>query len=568
MTGAGAASFHLQPAVLTVINPSGQRSRVFIDRSPFLIGRQADNHLVLRDNRVSRVHAQIVREDTGYFIEDLNSRHGVYVNGERIQAKRQLFHSDSVSFGFADGYQLIFLQEEREIGRLVDHVASTSKSVAGLGSNLAKLRALVEVARALQSSLSIQEVLESVVDAALVVTGSERGFLLLRHGATLKVEVARNRDGVTLPADDLKVPTQLIARALDSRRELLSMHFDPEVEGAAKPDSTIARLDLRSVVCVPLVKIKTEVSANTIIAPVNETVGLIYLDSKSELADLSAGNREILQTLALEASTVLENARLLEQERAKQRLEEELRIARSIQQGLLPRELPSTGWFQVAGASVASQQVGGDYYDVARSAGDVWSLVVADVSGKGVSSALLASLLQGAFLVGAGSAEGIEAMLERINRYLYERTEGEKYATVFYCSVHRDGTVHWANAGHCPPILLRAGGGREMWRPTAMPVGILDIGRFAVQTSRLMPGDRLVIYSDGLSEAQNAAGEFFEQKRIDEVLRQGEGLGASALHAALFNAVNAFIGGVPQRDDLTLVIAEYNPEDERVDAGA
>ena len=561
MTAAGSAALALQPAVLTVINPSGQRSRIALTQTPFLIGRQSGNQLVLRDNRVSRVHAQIVAEDGGYCLEDLASRHGLYVNGERIEGKHKLFHSDSISFGFPDGYQLIFLQEEREIGRLVDHVASTSKSVGGVGSNLAKLRALVEVARALQSSLSIQEVLESVVEAALVVTGCERGFLLLRSDAGLKVEVARDSHGGAIPPEGLGVPTQLIARALDSRRELLSMHFDPNFEGATDPDASIARLDLRSVVCVPLVRIRTEISAHTIISSANETVGLIYLDSRSDLADLSSGNRELLQTLALEASTVLENARLLEQERGKQRLEEELRIARGIQQGLLPRTLPSTGWFRVAGASISSEQVGGDYFDVAKTEPGTWALVVADVSGKGVSSALLAALLQGAFLVGAGTAEAIQGMLTHLNQYLYERTEGEKYATVFYCAVHRDGTIHWANAGHCPPILLHRDGSMEAWRPTSMPVGILDIGTFPVRTARLLPGDRLVIYSDGISEAVNIHGEFFEHARINRVLREGCALGAVDLHARFLHEVGQFTGGVAQADDMTLVIAEYNPED-------
>lgn len=561
MTAVGSAALALQPAFLTVVNPSGQRSRVLLNQSPFLIGRQSGNQLVLRDNRVSRVHAQITAESGSYTIEDLNSRHGLYVNGDRIQGKHTLFHSDSISFGFPDGYQLIFLQEEREIGRLVDHVASTSKSVGAAGSNLAKLRALVEVARALQSSLSIQEVLESVVEAALVVTGCERGFLLLRGDAGLTVEVARDKDGAAIPPERLGVPTQLIARALDSRRELLSMHFDPTLDGATDPDASIARLDLRSVVCVPLVHIKTEISAHTIISAVNETVGLIYLDSRSDLADLSSGNRELLQTLALEASTVLENARLLEQERAKQRLEEELRIARGIQQGLLPRTLPTTGWFTVAGASISSQQVGGDYYDVAQTSPGVWALVVADVSGKGVSSALLAALLQGAFLTGAGTAEAIQGMLAHINQYLYERTEGEKYATVFYCAVHRDGTIHWANAGHCPPVVLHRDGAMEVWRPTSMPVGILDVATFPVRTARLLPGDRLVIYSDGISEAQNVHGEYFEHGRITRLLVEGAALGAASLHARILEEVGQFTGGVAQADDMTLVVAEYNPED-------
>ena len=172
-----------------------------------------------------------------------------------------------------------------------------------------------------------------------------------------------------------------------------------------------------------------------IITSRSDTIGVIYLDSRQTAVDLSSGNRELLQTLALEASTILENARLLEEERIKQRMEEELSIAREIQTSLLPRRLPSDGWFRVAGSSIPSHEVGGDCFDVRQISPNAWSLVVTDVSGKGVSSALLAALLQGSFLLASDSETDIEQMMSRINLFLNERTEGEKYATVFYCTV-------------------------------------------------------------------------------------------------------------------------------------
>jgi serine phosphatase RsbU (regulator of sigma subunit) len=326
------------------------------------------------------------------------------------------------------------------------------------------------------------------------------------------------------------------------------------------PDVSVANLELRSVVCVPLVRVKTELSSlETMHASINETVGLLYMDSRVDLADMSGGNRELLQSLAIEASTVLENARLLEQERAKQRLEQELAIARDIQQGLLPRELPITGWFRVVGKSIPTHQVGGDYYDVTHLPPDCWSLVVADVSGKGVSSGLLASLLQGAFLMGSEDPQRIAEMFHRINRYLYERTQGEKYATLFYCAVNPFGALRWANAAHCAPVLLHRDGRMDQLASSGMPVGILDVAQFEVCTTQLEPGDKLVVYSDGLSEAQNRAGQFFDVDRIRSVLRGAAARDAGTVHAALLGAVQSFIGDVPQRDDMTLVVAEFLP---------
>ncbi len=198
----------------------------------------------------------------------------------------------------------------------------------------------MEVARALQNSLSTHEVLTAVVDAALAVTGCERGFLLLRRGdkdADLEVSVARDSAGNRLQADELRVPRHLIRQALKSRRDLLSMSFDPLEEQGVRPEMTVAQLELRSVVCLPLVQMRSGSSDDTrAINAMEDTVGLIYMDSTVTPADLSSGNRELLQTLAIEASTILENARLLEEERGKLRMEDELRLAREIQQGLLP----------------------------------------------------------------------------------------------------------------------------------------------------------------------------------------------------------------------------------------
>ena len=544
-------------ASLAIIDPSGQRSRQIVSADPFLIGRQPDNHLVLRDNRVSRVHARIVRDEDDYAIEDLRSRAGLFVNGIRIQSRTRLRNADVVTFGFTDGYQLVFTHEEQAIDRLAERVSSGTAEGAGLG----RLRALVEVARSLQTALSIREVLESIVDAALTITRTERGFLLLKKGGTgeLAIEVARDSSRMPLSAADLRVPTRVIQRALEKRRELLSMNFDPHFSDAELPDQSVAALDLRSVVCVPLIRVASGDLQLTYAGSPQDTVGLLYLDSRLDLADLSSGNREILQTLAIEASTVLENARLLEQERARQRLEEELRIARDLQQDLLPSRLPSAGWFRVAGSSVASHHVGGDYFDVAPTAsGDWWTLVVAGVSGKGIGSALLASLLQGAFLHAPTDEASIRLMLERLNTYLYERTEGEKYATVFYAAVHRGGRMLWSNAAHCPPVLIDAGGATQSLGATSMPVGMLDLTQFVVRETQLAPGTRLVVYSDGYTDAQNAQGETFDLPRIMSVLADSAAYGAERMHASLSAALRRFTAGEAQRDDMTLVVAEYH----------
>lgn len=549
------------PASLVVVDPNGNRKRVPVEPIPFLIGRQPENHLILRDSRVSRSHARIVVENGGYVLEDLGSRHGTFVNGKRV-TRKTLSNTDRVEFGAQDSFQLLFALDGAELKRLMEQLggSESASAPAGVGSNLGKLRAILDLARTLQSSFSIDEVLASVVDTALTITGAERGFLLLRAGpeAELETRVARNRRGQNLQESDLRVPRQVLRRALEQRRELLSMNFEPLGADETRPQNSVVDLELRSVICVPLVRIRAGHSESTnLMVTGNETIGLLYMDSRLLAADLAGGNRELLQTLAIEASTVLENARLLQEEQGKHQLEEELRLARTIQQSLLPRSLPDHGWVRASGSSLASHEVGGDYYDVTRVNSHCWSVVVADVSGKGVASALLASLLQGALITATEHADVMGHRMERLNRFLLDRTGGEKYATVFYCLLHDDGRMDYVNAAHCPPMVVRANGERLELDASGTPVGLIDTAEFSVLTQQLSPGDKVVIYSDGVTEAQNLDKRFFGRRRLREVVEAHAGDSCAAIHDAIQEALTAFTEGAAQSDDITLVVLEF-----------
>jgi phosphoserine phosphatase RsbU/P len=565
MESTGTAASGPEPASLIVTDPNGHRGRVAVTPLPFLIGRQPENHLVLRDSRVSRSHARIFAENGGYVLEDAGSRHGTFLNGKRIQ-RETLHNSDRIDFGAQDSFQLVFALDGAELKRIMDQVGASEKSgpVPGMGGNLAKLRAILDLARTLQSSFSIDDVLVSVVDTALAITGAERGFLLLRNGDGLQIRVARHRDGRHLSESDLRVPREVIRRALEHRRDLLSMNFDPigtsgTASTATGPQNSIVDLELRSVTCVPLVRIRTgQGEATSMLSTGSETVGVLYMDSRLAAADLAGGNRELLQTLAIEASTVLENARLLEEERAKHQLQEELQLARTIQQSLLPKALPVKGWLQASGSSVACHEVGGDYFDVTEVNPRCWSAVVADVSGKGVSSALLASLLQGALITVTGEPEALKPRMERLNQFLYDRTGGEKYATVFHCLLHSYGQFQYINAAHCPAVLVRPSGRLSFFDATGMPVGLVEGAEFTLADGTLFSGDKLVIYSDGVTESQNAAGEFFGKKRLSDLLTAHAAEPCVAIHDAIQQAVAAFSEGAPASDDITVLVLEYS----------
>jgi sigma-B regulation protein RsbU (phosphoserine phosphatase) len=541
----------MKPPTLAVVEPGGRHSQVTIDPVPFQIGRHEENHLVLRDGRTSRQHAQIVFDGISYFLEDVGSRHGLFVNGRRIK-RHPLQGSDKIEFGVPDSYHLIYSPDATELARLVESTELITPA-ALVGSNLSKLKAVLEIGRTLQTSYSMDDVLNSVLDAALATTGAERGFLFLKDGRGLGMRCARDCRCKNLAEESLRVPRRILEQALGSRSELLTMSFEPHSGGDMQ--NSVAELELRSVVCVPLVRIRAALQDAGAAEP--DTAGLLYLDSRFSEHDMAAGNRELLQALAIEASVIVENARLLEEERGKKRIEEELNIARGIQQGLLPRRLPVTGWFQASGSSVASFQVGGDYFDVIPIDENRWAALVVDVSGKGVSSALVAALLQGAFLTFADGP--IDDKIQRVNKLLCERTEEGKYATIFYCTVNRDGTMQYINAGHCSPLLVSHGEKVLYLETTGVPAGLVEDAGFTVEAVQMKPGDRLIIYSDGVTDAQDTQGNFFGRRRLRELVEAHPGLTAPELHSLLVSTLEDFAIDAVQADDITLLVLQYCP---------
>jgi serine phosphatase RsbU (regulator of sigma subunit) len=529
-----------------VTDPEGNRARQQVQEFPFTIGRQAGNHLMLRDARASRHHARLTIEEGEYVLEDLQSRHGVFVNGERIDRKA-LQDGDRIEFGFPDSFSLVFERPGSRVVEIADQLGETELTDRGstTNGNLPRLRAVLEVAHALQTSFSIDAILNAVVDAAIVLTHAERGFLLLKKGDSLEVHSARSKAG-PLSEENLKVPRNLILQELEARPQAFSMQFDPERES---PSRSVYALALKSVVCIPLVRLQTE--------PL-ETVGVLYLDSRIETRDLAQGNHELLETLAVEASAVLENARLLEQDRARQLVHEELALARSIQQSLLPATLPDTGWLRAAGYSMPCREVGGDYYDLFRVTPDYWAAVVADVAGKGVSAALGASLLQGAFLGIDTRPDSLLHTIQRLHAFFKER--GQKHATVLCALIDKHGNFHYLNAGHCAPILVPLNGAPRALDDTSSAVGLVDEAAFHTGHTFLKSGDRVVIYSDGLTDVQDPAGEFFGTRRLKDIIAADANLPCAPLHQAILDAVEDFTAGREQTDDQTLLVLEYHPD--------
>lgn len=547
-------------SLLLLVEPhAGECTQVPVATDPFVIGRLTDCDLRLSDRRVSRRHARIRLDGMSWSIEDLGSRHGLTVNGERVDTRR-LVVGDRIGFGVEDSYHLTVCEKGGLEGPLLNRVSRLSQRPSRTGA-LGRLAAVLDIARSMEVSEGVDPVFEAVVEAALKIARADRAFLLLRdEEGGLQVKVARDSAGGSREPGELTIPRSIIADALDRRRGLFSM-TSGELAGteALSLDSAAPEGVPPSALCVPILRIRVGASSETtVISPRRDTLGVLYMDTLHTGAKMAVRNQALLQALAIEISTVLENARLIEEERGKRRLEHEIQMARGIQRALLPKALPTNGWLVARGHCESSSQLGGDYYDLMQVAPGKWAAVVADVSGKGIAASILASLLQGAFFLGSGLEVPLSRTLGRINRYLCERSLRARFATVFVLVIDECGSVRWSNAGHCPAILVRASGQLERLEPGSRPVGLFRDAQFAEDACQLLPGDKLVIYTDGLTELRGPDGEEFGDRGLAEAVAAAASLSAAELFDELLARVRERAGAEPLKDDLTLLTLGYH----------
>ena len=540
---------------LVVIEPNGTRREIQVTAFPFRIGRQAGNELTLRDSRISRQQAQITGEDSGFVIEDMGSRHGTFVNGERV-LRQELKPKDRIDFGMQDSYKLIYVGAGATIEELVEKVEAPAPTGSG-SRELYHLGVLLEVARTLGTGLSLEDVLTAVVDAAIQVTRTERGVLLLANAAgELQTVVARDAQRTTLRPEQLQVSQSVVKRVATTRRELIVT--DTGAETAVSAQESVARLELHTIVAIPIDKLPViETLDATISTRQGELLGVLYLDSHASSSAFTDLDRQVLSTLAREAATVVENARLFAAARAKARLDREIEIASQIQRQLLPKAMPNLPDVAVAGATLSCHSVGGDCFDVIDLGGGRHGFFVGDVAGKGISAALLATLLQGVFFTTAAMDIALPGVFSRVNTYLCERSAEDRYATVFYGVLDKMGRFEYVNAGHVPPLVRRKSGALEALGSANFPVGMFAEAEYESSRVKLEPGDFLVIYTDGVSEACNVQSELFEEARLRQVMEAFNGQTVEELAQTIRDGVKAFTQGAAQSDDITVLAIQY-----------
>ncbi|MGC2194323.1 MAG: SpoIIE family protein phosphatase [Terriglobales bacterium] len=535
---------------LIYVQGNEQRS-IVMNRTPFSVGRKVDKDLVIPDPRVSRDHALIVAENGDFFVVDQGSKHGTYVNGERVQ-RQKLQRNDRVEFGVRDVAYVIFSPQHATSNTAREFLSQISGiQISTETTDLEKLTLFLEAARKLNTVGVLDEILVTLVDTTLKLIRAERGYVFLKdEEGNLRLAAGRNSKGEAL-LDDKTISHSILDEALKSNSEFLFTDTSQSLDLAVR--QSIVAYDLRTVICMPLRKpqVQTTRDANSPLVPSAgvEVTGALYMDSRFASRDISSVSHDILRVIATEAASLIENARLVQAEEASRRYQQELSIAASIQQRLMTVTIPEVPFAKMRGRNLSCKEIGGDFFDVVNTE-DGLAVVLADVSGKGVSAALLASTLQGMVYSHLSARMPLTEIMSAVNRFFTQKHLGEKYATVIITRIRKDGELEYVNCGHVPPLLVS---GSQVTRPQHgnLPVGLLADATYEGDRVHLKPGDRFILVTDGVTEAENAHGEFYDNERLEDVAAKTPTL------EDIFASVANFCAGTPLGDDCTVVELLY-----------
>ena len=413
------------------------------------------------------------------------------------------------------------------------------------------MTAILNGLRAVGSGRVLDEVLTLVLDSALDVTAAERGFVMLAApSGELEFKIGRDKGHKTLTGTSFatsdKIPREVF---LTGQSRIVGDLMDGSFADAH--GGTIA-IGIRHVLCVPL-----QVGAYIGAVTTTKNIGVLYLDSRERATMLSSATRASLEAFATQAALAIDSARLYAEAAEKAKLERDLRVAAEIQRGLLPEPQYSSATFDIAAASIPCRTVGGDFFDYIEVGQGEFGFALGDVAGKGPPAALLAAAVQSNFSAHAPIAAQPADPMDRINRALLRRAIEARFATMCYGSLSADGRFRYSNAGQEPPVVVRAGGVMESLDMGGPVLGLLSIASYEFGEIQLNPGDLVVMFSDGVTEARDNDNNEYERDRLLALLAGTHGSEAQRVLEDLLAAVNGFAGTAPQADDITVLVLRY-----------
>ncbi len=542
-------------AYLKLLGPEKDEEQVYeINSNETIVGRSSDVDFRLVDLYISRHHARIVRKNGKYQIVDLKSTHGTFINGQRVE-DQALRDGDRVRLGRKELLFSTRLSELRpsttagDFDKSLAHFSSVLDSAEYSGlSDLEKINFILDFKYQSGQQFSSDETFEHILRSALNISGAERGSVFTRQGDdTFRYLLGLNAAGHVLSESKFRTSRTVVAQVADSG---YSVFMTEGIEGELAQQQSILEMNLRAIACLPLKGISAE-------SDTPELLGILYLDSTNTMHALSGLDEKILNKLAGEAGNVLEKLEMIKSFEDRKKFEQEMALAYETQKVLMPHSPPEFGNFGIRAYSEPCRTVGGDFYYFLQPNPDELIGVLADVSGKGVGAALLSSLLQGALDMECRTGVPPEKMLERVNKLMCERSASNAFVTLFFFSFDAQGKGEYLGAGHNPVYLYRASTGEiEELHSEGLILGAFESVSYDSCPLQLNSGDVLVVYSDGVTDAENPRGEMFGEERFLQVIRSNASAGVEVLEEKILEALDQFTEGMAQTDDITFVLID------------
>ncbi len=549
-------------AFLELLRQSTPATRFAIERDRVIIGRNSDCDVPLEVPAVSRKHAAIVREGSEFFLEDLESRNGTFLNDERVVNRSLLRDGDQL---LICGQTLRFVGDHRAGATIADRglldlmdddtteVARASVmatfDVGGGGSASwrlsakpeVKLTALLEITNNLGKAMSVDEILPKLLDSLFkIFVQADRGFVVMRpkpDGPLVPVAVKNRRES---DEQRTRISRTIVEEAMNSRKAILSA--DATSDERFSMAQSIADFAIRSMICAPMV------------ASEGEPLGVIQIDTMNQKSRFSDEDLEVLAGVASQAALSLENARMHEQVLAQKGLERDLELARRMQRALLPARPPQVPGYVFFDYYQSARQVGGDYYDYVELPDGRFAVIVGDVAGKGVSAALLMARLSADVRFMLASEADPAVAVEKINNGFANADWQDKFVTMIVAVVDpMSHKLSLVNAGHMAPLLRRKGGTVEEVgeEEAGLPLGVASDMSYEAVHRELEPGDFVTVFTDGFSEAMNESRDLYGLERLmEQVSSSAVSVGDLGQH--ILDDVNKFVDGYAQSDDMCL----------------
>ncbi len=407
------------------------------------------------------------------------------------------------------------------------------------------LKTLYNFSLNMNSSLDFNTVLNNFMDSVMDITNAQRGFVMIDEKGTgeLAVIVARGLEDDLLGEEAYS--TTIVNEVVRTRQPLLTNNA--QVDGRYQAGESIIMRKLRAILCAPMII-------------QDRLIGAVYVDTAMQSGIFTESDLGLLNAVCGLAGTAIENARLYQVAVEKGRLDRELQMAREIQQGLMPETMPTTDNYEVTSRWAAAREVAGDFYDAFLLDGDSLGVVIADVSDKGAPAAMFMAVARTMIRSHAHAGGTPVETLARTNDLILADAGSGMFVTVFHSVFEPDGRSVHVNAGHNPPLLFRKSTEQlEFLARGGRAIGWFPDNPLRSQSIQLNPGDMLIYYTDGLTEAENTSGDFFGEDRLRAAILEAHDQSIDDLCDHILQRVDRFVSDAPPFDDLTLVAVRYNP---------